>query len=187
MLTTSDFKRGQWIELEGEPWLILDVTRQTPTARGASLIVKVKIRNPKTGSVQDKSFRGGDKVNEPNVEERAVQFLYKDGEGYHFMDNESYEQTCLSADELGDAKDYLVDNLELTCLVLDEKVLGVRLPATVDLKVTECPPAAKGASGQTKSATLETGLVIQVPAYLEQGELVRVDTREARFVQRAKE
>jgi len=188
MITTSDFKRGLWIELEGEPWLILDVTRQTPTARGASLIVKVKMRSPKTGAVQDKSFRGGDKVNEPNVEERAVQFLYSDNEGFHFMDNESYEQTCLQADELGDAKDYLIDNLELTCLVLDEKVLGVRLPSTIDLKVTECPPPSKGqGSGQTKSATLETGLVIQVPLYLEQGELVRVDTREARFVQRAKE
>ena len=96
MITTSDFKRGQWIELDGDPWLILSISRQTPTARGASLIVKVKMRNPQTGAVQDKSFRGGDKVSEPNVEERDVQFLYADNEGYHFMDNESYEQHCLS-------------------------------------------------------------------------------------------
>jgi elongation factor P len=185
MITTSDFKRGQWIEIDGEPWRILDVNRQYPTARGASLIVKVKMRNPKTGNVQDKSFRGGDKVNEPNVEERGVQYLYKDAEGYHFMDQESYDQFSLGKDELGDALDYLVDDLELSAMLLDEQVIGVQLPAQVDLKVTECPPAAKGGSG-TKKATLETGLVIQVPNYLEQGEVVRVDTSDGRFLQRAK-
>jgi len=188
MITTSDFKRGLWIELDGEPWLILDVTRQSPSARGADTIVKAKVRNPKTGFVQEKSFRGGDKVNEPNVEKRAVQYLYRDGAEYHFMDQDSYEQFSLSKDELGDAHSYLTDNQELTAMTLDEKVLGVELPNNVDLKVVECPPAVKtGGSGtQTKPATLETGLVIQVPNYLEQGEVVRVDTREGRFIQRVK-
>lgn len=187
MISTSDFKRGLWIELEGDPWLILDVAKHSPTARGASLIVKVKIRNAKTGSVQDKSFRGGDKVGVPNVEERAVQYLYKDGEGYHFMDQESYEQFSLNKDELGDVVDYMTDDLELTAMLLDEQVIGVTPPSHVELKVTECPPPSKGtSSGQTKKATLETGLVIQVPPYLEQGELVKIDTRDGRFVSRAK-
>jgi elongation factor P len=185
MISTSDFKRGLWIELDGDPWQILEVTKHSPTARGASLIVKVKLRNGKTGSFQDKSFRGGDKVGVPNVEERCVQYLYKDGQGYHFMDQESYEQFSLNADELGGVLDYLIDDLELTAMLLDEAVIGVTLPAQVELKVTECPPPTKGGSGQ-KKATLETGLVIQVPAYLEQGEVVRVDTREGRFLQRAK-
>lgn len=185
MITTSDFKRGLWIEVDGDPWLILDVNRQSPTSRQGQLIVKVKIRNPKTGNVQDKSFRGGDKVNEPNVEERSVQYLYKDTEGYHFMDSESYEQFCLGEDQLGDATLYLVDNLELSAMLLDEAVIGVQVPAQVELKVTDCPPPTKGHTS-TKKATCETGLVIQVPDYLEQGEVVRVDTSEGRFLQRAK-
>lgn len=188
MISTSDFEKGLWIELDGDPWQILDVNRQTPTARGASLIVKVKIRNAKTGAVQDKSFRGGDKVGVPNVEERGVQYLYSDGEGYHFMDQESYEQFFLSPDELAGTKDYLVENLEVGALMLDGRPIGVKLPNTVDLVVTECPPPIKGTgSGQTKTAKLETGLEIQVPLYLEQGEKVRVDTRDGRFLQRAKD
>lgn len=188
MLTTSDFKRGLWIELDGDPWQILDVTRQTPSARGAALIVKVKIRNPQTGFVQDKSFRGGDKVNEPNIEERGVQYLYREGDAFHFMDSESFEQFFLNEDELGDAPNYMTDNLELTALRLDEKVIGVELPNHVDLLVTECPPPIKtsGSGSTTKPATVETGLVVQVPPYLEQGERIRVDTRDGRFVQRAK-
>lgn len=185
MITTSDFKRGLWIEVDGDPWLIQEVSRNSPTARGASTIVKVKMRNPQTGHVQEKSYRGGDKANEPNVEERAVQYLYKDGEGYHFMDQESYEQFSLRPDDLGDAVKYLVDNLELTAMHLDEQVLGVQVPGQVELKVTDCPPPTKGTSGN-KKATLETGLVIQVPAYLEQGEIVRIDTSDDRFLQRVK-
>ena len=188
MISTSDFAKGLWIELDGDPWQILDVTRQAPTARGASLIVKVKIRNAKTGSVQDKSFRGGDKVGVPNVEERGVQYLYSDSDGYHFMDQESYEQFFLSADELEGAKDYLIENLEVGALMLDGRPIGIQLPSHVDLVVTECPPPIKGTgSGQTKTAKLETGAEIQVPPYLEQGEKVRVDTRDGRFIQRVKE
>jgi len=188
MITTSDFKRGLWIEHEGEPWLILDVNRQSPSARGAALIVKAKLKNPRTGFTQEVSFRGGDKVNEPPVEKRPVQYLYRDADAFHFMDQETFDQFSLSNEELGDAPSYLVDNAELTALMLDEKVIGVELPSHVDLKVVETPPPVKtsGSGAGTKPATLETGLVIQVPLYLEHGELVRVDTREARFVSRAR-
>lgn len=189
MISTSDFEKGMWIEHEGDPWLILDVNRQSPTSRGASLIVKVKLRNARTGYVQEVSFRGGDKVAAPNVEERGVQFLYRDGQGLHFMDQESYEQFFLQPDELGDSLSYLTDNLELTSLMLDGKPIGVQLPQNVELTITECPPAVKmaGSGSQTKPATLETGLVVQVPMYIEVGERIRIDTREGRFLQRVKE
>ncbi len=189
MISTSDFKRGLWIELDGEPWQILDVTHQSPSARGADTIVKVKVKNPQTGFVQDKSFRGGDKVNEPNVEERAIQFLYRDGDEFHFMDQEDYTQFFLNSEEIGDTAQYLVENTDLKSMRLEEKVIGIALPNHVDLTIKECPPAIKtGGSGtQTKPATLETGLIVQVPNYLEPDEKIRVDTRDGRFVQRVKE
>jgi elongation factor P len=188
MITTSDFEKGVWIDLDGQPWQITDVTRQTPSARGASLIVKVKLKNPRTGAFADKSYRGGDKVDSPAVDERAVQYVYVDGDEFYFMDNETYEQFFLRREDLGDVVGYLTEELELTAIKLDEEVLGVRLPNHVDLQVSECPPAIKtgGSGSTTKPATLETGLVIHVPPYLSSGERVRVDTRDGRFVQRVK-
>jgi elongation factor P len=189
MISTGDFKRGLRIEIEGDPYLILDLHVQTPSARGASSLSKVKVRNLRTGQVLDKTFRGGDKVAEPNLELRPVQFLYSDGEGYHFMDAQSYDQFTLTGDDLGDAAGYLKEGLEgIRSVVFNGQVISVDLPTTVVLRVTETNPALKGASAQaqTKPATLETGLVIQVPSYLESGELVQVDTREARFIARAK-
>lgn len=188
MINTTELKRGQWIEWQGEPWQVVDVNRQTPSARGAAMIVKAKLKNPKTGFVQEHPFRGGEKVSEPNVEQRAVQYLYRDGDGFHFMDMESHEQFSQTEEELGDQVGYLTDNLELTALSYDGAMLGVELPAHVELVVTECAPPIKtaGSGSTTKPATLETGLVVQVPPYLEPGERIRVDTRDGRFVQRVK-
>jgi len=189
VLATGDFKRGVRILVDGDPYVILDVFVQTPSARGASSLTKVKVRNLRTGQVFDRTFRGGDRVEEPNLELRPVQFLYRDDDGFHFMDTNSYDQFHLAADEIGDAAGYLRDGLEgIRSVVFNERVLSIDLPNTVSLRVVETAPAMKGAtaSAQTKTATLETGLVIQVPAYLESGELVQVDTREARFVARAK-
>ena len=189
MISTGDFKRGLRILVEGEPFVILDVHVQSPSARGASSLTKVKVRNLRTGQVLDKTFRGGDKVEEPNLELRAVQFLYRDADGFHFMDAQSYEQFALSADDLGDAVGYLTDGLSgIRSVVFNERVISIDLPNTVVLRVTETGPSIKGATATapTKPATLETGLVIQVPSYLEADELVQVDTREARFVGRAK-
>ena len=189
MISTSDFKRGLRIQIDGEPFVILDVHVQSPSARGASSLSKIKVRNLKTGQVFDKTFRGGDKVEEPDLELRAVQFLYKDGEGFNFMDTGSYEQFTLSADDLGDAAGYLTDGLDgIRSVVFNGKVISVDLPNTVTLKIDQTDPSLKGATAQaqTKPATLETGLVIQVPSYLESGETIIVDTRDARFVSRAK-
>ena len=189
MLSTGDFKRGLRILVDGDPYVILDVFVQTPSARGASSLTKVKVRNLRTGQVFDRTFRGGDRVEEPNIELRPVQFLYRDAEGLHFMDRQSYDQFSMTTDEVGEAAGYLTDGLAgIRSVVFNDRVLSIDLPNTVALRVIDTAPAIKGAtaSAQTKPATLETGLVIQVPAYLEAGELVQVDTRDGRFVARAK-
>jgi elongation factor P len=189
MISTGDFKRGLRILVEGDPYVILDVHVQSPSARGASSLSKLKVRNLRTGQVFDKTFRGGDKVEEPDLELRPVQFLYKDDDGFHFMDAQSYEQFTLTAEELGDSTGYLRDGLDgIRSVVFNGKVISVDLPQTVTLRVTDTQPAMKGATAQaqTKPATLETGLVIQVPSYLESDELVLVDTRDGRFMSRAK-
>ena len=189
MLSTGDFKRGLRILVDGDPYVILDVFVQMPSARGASSLTKVKVRNLRTGQVFDRTFRGGDRVEEPNIELRPVQFLYRDAEGLHFMDRQSYDQFSMTTDEVGEAAGYLADGLAgIRSVVFNDRVLSIDLPNTVALRVIDTAPAIKGAtaSAQTKPATLETGLVIQVPAYLEAGELVQVDTRDGRFVARAK-
>ncbi|MFP6663558.1 MAG: elongation factor P [Deltaproteobacteria bacterium] len=189
MFTTADFKRHLRILIDGDPYTILDVAMQSPSARGASSISKIKVRNLRTGQVLEKSYRGGDKVHEANLDFRGVQFLYSDGTEYHFMDTESYDQFALTGEALGSATGFLKEGLAgIRSMVMGDEVLGVDLPNTVTLQVTETAPAIKGATAQaqTKPATLETGLEIQVPAYLENDELVQVDTRDSRFVSRVK-
>jgi elongation factor P len=189
MLNASDFKRGLRIELEGDPYLVLDVRFQSPSARGASTLVKAKVRNLRTGNVFDRTFKAADKVEEPDLELRPVQYLYTDGETFHFMDTGSYEQFALSADELGDDRFYLLEGLAgIRSVVFNGKVMSIELPQTVVLTIRDTDPAIKGATAQaqTKAATLETGLVLQVPSYLEAGEAVQVDTRDGRFIARAR-
>ena len=189
MLTANEFKRGLRIEIEGDPYLIMDVHFQSPSARGASTLVKAKVRNLRSGNVFDRTFKTGDKVGEAQIEFRAVQYLYTDGDGYHFMDGESYEQFALSADALGDDAGYLKEGLAgIRSVVFKGSVMNIELPQSIVLKVRETDPALKGATAQaqTKPATLETGLVIQVPAYLETGDAVQVDTRDGRFMARVK-
>lgn len=189
MLTANEFKRGLRIEIDGDPYVIMDVHFQSPSARGASTLVKAKIRNLRTGNVFDRTFRTADKVAEAQIEFRPVQYLYADADGYHFMDNESYEQFALSAGVLGDDAGYLVEGLGgIRSVVFKGSVMNVELPQSIVLRVRETDPPMKGATAQaqTKPATLETGLVIQVPAYLESGDAVQVDTREGRFMARVK-
>ncbi len=189
MISTGDLKRGLRILIDGDPYTVLDVHVQSPSARGASSLSKIKVRNLRSGNVFDKTFRGGDKIEEPNLELRSVQFLYRDGNEFHFMDVESYDQFALTNDDLGDSAGFLKEGLEgVRSIVFNEQVISVDLPMTVVLQVTDTAPAIKGATAQaqTKPATLETGLEIQVPAYLENEEMVQVDTRDARFIGRAK-
>jgi elongation factor P len=188
MKGATDIKRGDILDIDGAPWLVADITTQTPSARGASLLVKMKIKNLTTGQFLAKTLRGGESVDEADCERRSIQFLYHQGDEWAFMDMDSYDQFTLAAEFLGDDARYLVDGLELRSLLYNGSLIAVELPTTVELEVTETAPAIKGATAQAqlKPATLETGLEILVPPYLESGERIKVDTRDARFVERVK-
>ena len=188
MLQPGELKRGAIIEVEGAPCVVENITVQTPSSRGSNTIWKVRARNLKTRQKVDKAFRSGDMIVEPNFEKRPVQFLYRDGDSFHFMDLETYDQFMLPRDELDRDAGFLADNLEgIRSLVLDEEVIGIELPLAVELRIAECDPAARGnsATSRSKNARLETGLVIQVPEHLDPGEVVRVDTTTGKFIGRA--
>jgi len=190
MIEASAFKRGRYVVFKGEPMEIVDVKTSTPTARGANVIVKTKLRSLTTGRMHTESIRAGEKFDEVDLEQRSSSFLYTDGDLYHFMDAESFEQFAFTAEELGEQTPYLADGLEgLRCVLIDGKPVGITLPMTVDLEVVETDPAIKGATAtaQLKPAELETGLVIQVPPYLANGDRVKVDTRDGHFVERVKD
>lgn len=186
MLTPGELKRGLIIEIDGDPCSIENINVQTPASRGANTLWKVRARNLKTKQKVDKVYRGGDTVGEPNFEKRDVQFLYGDGTHLHFMDLTDYNQFALSKESVEEESRYLVENMELRSLVLDDEVIGVEVPSVVELKIVECDPSVKGnsATGRTKPATLETDFVIQVPEHIDTGDVVRVETSSGKFVQR---
>jgi len=188
MANVTELKRGDVLEIDGDPWVVTDVASQTPSARGASLLVKAKVKNLRSGQTLAKTWRGGETVATAEVEKRPVQFLYRQVGENVFMDLVSYEQVVLPDDALGDVVGYLTENLELKTVLFRERVITVELPITVELTVTETAPAVKGATAQAqlKRATLETGIEVLVPPYLESGERIRVDTRDGRFVERVK-
>lgn len=188
MLNPGELKRGQIIEVDGAPCIIESIVVQTPSSRGASTLWKVRARDLKLKRKVDKVYKAGDTIPEPSFERRAVQYLYADAGGLHFMDLESYDQFALPREMVEEEAGYLVDRLEgISSLVVEEQVIGIELPPTVDLKIVECTPAVKGSSssGRTKPATLETGLVVQVPEFIENGELIRVESLTGRFLQRS--
>ena len=142
MLALGDLKKHQRILIDGDPWTVLEVHLQSSTARGSGSLTRIKMRNLRTAQVLEKTFRSGDKLEEPNVELRAVQFLYKDADGFHFMDTQSYDQFSLTAEDLGDSTGFLKDGMEnLRSIVFNEKFISVDLPNTVVLQVTETAPA----------------------------------------------
>ena len=190
MIEVSSFKKGLCLEYRGAPMIIIGVTFSTPTARGGNTIAKTKLRNLLTGQLINESIRSGEKFSEVELEQRPIDYLYSDGTRWHFMDNESFEQFDLGADELGEGTRYMVDGVQgLRAVLVQGKIVNVTLPNTVDLTVTEADPAIKGATAQAqlKKAVLETGLETQVPPYIEAGEKVRIDTRDGHFVERVKE
>ncbi len=189
MLEVSDFKKGVCIRFKDAPMMIVDVTFTTPTARGGNTIAKTKLRNLLTGQMVSDSIRSGERFEEVEHEQRPIQLLYDDGSRWHFMEQESFDQFELGREELGDKVGYLKDGLEgLRAVVVEGRVVDIVLPMTVDLAVAEADPAIKGATAQAqlKRAVLETGIEIQVPPYITVGEIVRVDTRDGRFVERVK-
>ena len=190
MYTTSDLKRGVIVELDGAPHLVESVQISSPSARGASTIHKVRLRNLKTRQKVDRSFRGGETFPEADVDRRPVQFLYQDASAYHFMDVESYEQFALDRADLAWEANFLADAMEgIVALMYNGEPLALELPNRVELRITETSPGVKGnsATGRTKPATLQTGYVIQVPEHVEPGIKVGVDTRTGAFLGRVKE
>ena len=183
-LDTSQFRNGLKIELDGEPFVIVYFQHVKPGKGGA--FVRTKVKNLKTGRVLDRRFRGGERVEEADIEDRKMQYLYQDGEQLVFMDSETYEQTPFSAEQVGDARKFLRENLDVDVLFWRGKPLNIELPNFVEAVITECEPGEKGdtASNVTKPATLETGAVVQVPLFIKEGTTIRVDTRSGEYVER---
>ena len=187
MITTSEFKKGLVIQIDGAPCLIIDVVFQSPSARGANTMVKTKYRNLITGQVLEKTFRSGDKVDEADFERHKGQFLYADGVKGIFMDLENYEQFEQDEEAFALLQPYLLEGTEVILGLFQGRMVNVDLPMVVELTITETAPVMKHATAtaQTKEAVLETGLRLQVPPYLEAGEKIKVDTRDGRFISRA--
>jgi elongation factor P len=187
MIKAGDLTKNSVVEINGDPHVVEQLRTQSPSARGASTLYKVRFRNVRTRAKLDQTFKGDDPLQPSDFDTRLVAFSFREGDRFTFMDLEDYSQFELMADEIEEAVPYLVDGMEnIKALIQGGKVLGIQLPDTVELQITECAPSMRGASvtARTKAATLETGLVIQVPEYMEQDERVRVDTRTAEFVQR---
>ena len=184
MLSTTDFRRGLKIEINGTPYEIVDFLHVKPGKGGA--FVRTKLRNLLTGRITDQTFRSGEKVGKPDLETREMQYLYHDGSGYVFMDMTTYEQLTVSDETLKEKGGFLKDGQEVKVLVYNGQPIDMDLPAAVILEVTETEPGLKGdtVSGATKPATLETGLVINVPLFINTGDKIKVDTRTKEYLGR---
>ena len=187
MATTADLKRGLVIQIDKAPCLVLEVTSQSPSARGGNTLFKTKYRNLLTGQVLEKAFKGGDRIEEADFEKRKGQFLYLSAGAGVFMDLTSYEQYEIAGDMMEPVQGYLLEGMEVQLGFFQGNVVSIDLPLTVELRVAETAPVIKHATAtaQTKEAVLETGMRLQVPSYLEAGEKVKVDTRDGRFISRA--
>ncbi len=182
-VSTAEFKKGLKIVFDGQPYTIVEFQHVKPGKGGA--FVRTKLRHMKLGKVIDNTFRSGEKVELVDFEERHMQYLYRD-DRYHFMDTETYEQLSLSEDEVGDAREFLREDTEVDVLVIDGSPAAVALPNFVELAIAKTEPGVRGdtAQGGTKSATLETGAVVQVPLFLNEGDIVKVDTRTGEYLSR---
>lgn len=188
MAKASDLKRGMVVDINGVPHAVKQVEVKSPSSRGATTLYKARFTNLKTGQKLDESLKGDDVFKEAELVRAKVQYSYKDGGNYIFMNAEDYTQYSLSADDLEGQVEYLSESLEgIVALLIDDAVLGIELPATVVLEIVETPPPIKGssASARTKTARLSTGLEVQVPEYLETGELIKVNTETGKYSSRA--
>lgn len=185
MISTSDFKTGLTIELDNEVWQILEFQHVKP-GKGAAF-VRTKLKNLRNGNIQEKNFRTTEKVARAHVETRKMQYLYNSGNEYAFMDNESYEQITLTEAQIKNELNYLLENMTVNIIMYQGEILGIELPNTVELTVVDTEPGIRGdtASGGSKPATLETGLVVQVPFFVNVGDKLIIDTRTGEYVSRA--
>ena len=187
MISTSDFKKGLKVEFKGEPCEIVDF-QHVKMGRGGA-VVRTKFRNIKTGAILEETFRSGEKLEKPELEEKTMQYLYFQDEQYYFMDVETFEQIALSTAQLGDAKSFLKESMNIKILYHKNSPISVEVPTFVELVVTKTAPAGfKGdtASGGGKPATLETGAVVKVPFHINEGDTIRIDTRTSEYIERVK-
>jgi elongation factor P len=186
MYSTADFRKGLRIEWEGKPFLIVEFQHVKPGKGGA--FVRTKLKNLINGRVIDQTFRSGEKVGRPDLEEKEMQYLYREGDKLIFMDNSSYDQVEMTREQVGDQAQFLQENINVKALYYKREPIGVELPTFVELVVTASDPGIKGdtASGGSKPATLETGAVIQVPLFISPGDKLRIDTRTGAYMERAK-
>ena len=186
MISTNQFKNGSHIEIDGTIFKIVDFQHVKPGKGGA--FVRTKLRKIEDGSVLDKTFRAGEKFRPVRTESRKMEYLYDSGEAAVFMDTRDYEQIEIPRSIAGDAMRWLLPNTEADILFVDERASDVQVPSAVDMKVTQTDPGVKGdtaSGGGSKPATLESGVTVQVPLFIEEGETIRVDTRSAEYVSRA--
>lgn len=185
MYSTQDFRNGLKIEYEGAPYIIVEFQHIKP-GKG-SAFTRTRIRNLITGRTIDPTFKSGDKVGKPDIDEKTMQYLYHEGDHYTFMDTTSYEQTIIDKEALGDGANWMPENCECSILFWNSRAIGVSLPNFVVLRVTKCEPGFRGdtATGATKPATLESGAQINVPLFVNEGDAIRIDTRTGTYVERA--
>jgi len=184
MISSNDFRTGVSVELDGSVWRVVEFLHVKP-GKG-SAFVRTKLKNVQTGNTVEKTFRAGETVPQANLEKRTMQYTYKDGEDFVFMDMETYEETRISDERLGDRTDFLKEEMEVNVIFWEEKVLEIELPTSVVLEITDTDPGVKGdtATGGTKPAIVETGAQVMVPLFISIGEKIKVDTRDGSYLGR---
>lgn len=184
VIDTGEFRKGLKIEIDGEPYEITDFQHVKP-GKGAAF-VRTTYRSMISGRVLQNNFRSGDKFTRPDIEEKEMQYLFKQGDDYNFMEDKTFEQTFIGDKVLGEAKNFLKENIHVSILFFNGKAIGVSLPNSVDLKVTKCDPGVRGdtVSGALKPATLETGYTVNVPLFINEGDVLKIDTRDGKYLTR---
>jgi elongation factor P len=185
MISVNDFKTGVTVELEGQVFQVVEFQHVKP-GKGAAF-VRAKLKNVKSGGVVEKTFRGGEKLHRAHLDKRAMQFLYMDGDGYVFMDNDNYEQITISPNDMGDGVKWLIENMTIQVVLHQDEIMGIELPNFVELLVVDTEPGVKGdtATGASKAAKLESGASVQVPLFINPGDRLRIDTRIGEYMERA--
>jgi len=187
-MQAKEFKPGAVVVFEGSPILIETLNVQSPSARGAATLYKFRGRNLATKQKTDITLKGTESLGEADFQRRAVKLMYSDATDMHFLDDLDFNEWTLSLEDVGDATNFITEGLEgIQCLIYNDECIGVQLPTTIELTVTQCDPGVRGnsATGRTKPATLETGLVVHVPEFIKQGERIKVDSRTSEFLSRA--
>ncbi|MFC1837852.1 elongation factor P [Thermodesulfobacteriota bacterium] len=187
MYSASDLRKGLKIQIDGEPYVVVDFQFSKP-GKGQALY-RTKLKNMVTGNQFDRTFRSNDKFEKAPLEERTMQFLYSQGDEFHYMDTKNYEQIVISKEQMGDDVNFLIDNMEVQILLFNNNPIGVTLPNSVNLAVTRADPWVKGdtSGSDTKPVTVETGYELQVPPFVEEGDMIQIDTRTGQYMTRVKD